>query len=106
MLVEKALFWIVIQELVVDGLEAVPDDLQRDRIERGLSAAHGSTSISRLPLSSTERRLPGGTSVVASNCVTTSGPSSASPAASALRSMKPVSVGLSALNQTGLVVAR
>ena len=40
MLVEKALFWMVIHELVVDRLEPVPDDLQRDGIERGGVRAH------------------------------------------------------------------
>ena len=73
--------------LVVDRLEAVPDDLQRDGVERGW--AHASTSISRLPLSATVTRLPGGTSVVASNCVTTSGPSSTAPGASVPRVDEP-----------------
>ena len=42
-----------------------------------------------------ESRLPGGTNVVASNCVTIRGPFSESPGASAPRSRKRVSVGLS-----------
>src|SRR5262245_10230403 len=86
---------------VIDRFEAVPNDLQRNRIQWRRCRAHGSTSISRLPHSATNRRLPGGRRVVASNCVTTSGPSRAVPGTRALRSMKVVSLGRSAVNHTG-----
>src|SRR5262245_62128913 len=89
--------------LVIDRLEPVPNDLQRNWIQCWRRRAHGSTSICRLPQSATNRRLPGGTSVVASNWVTTNGPSSTVPGNKALRSMKGVSVGRSAGNQTGRV---
>src|SRR5262245_47886982 len=90
--------------LVIDGLEAVPNDLKRNRIQCWHWGAHASTSICRLPHSWTKRRLPGGTSVVASNCVTTNGPSSVVPGTRALRSRTVVSAGRSALNQTGRVL--
>src|SRR5215831_17372926 len=86
--------------LVVDRLKAAPDDLQRDGIKVSW-LRHGSIPITMFPSASMRSRLLGGTSVVASNCVITRGPSSVVPGTSALRSMKGATTGLSALNQTG-----
>ena len=83
--------------LVVDLLEAVPDDLERDRIERGrLGELMRSTSISRLPLSAdrqaaARRHERGGIELRRRPA----DPRALAPGASALRSMN-ARVGLRA----------
>jgi len=84
------------EDLVADGVQTVPGNLQREGIK-----AHVIFSSNRLPFSSWLARQPGQTSVVESDCSMTAGPSTVEPGTRAVRWITLDCSGPPASNQTG-----